>query len=217
MYNSRNSHFWIIFIVTLFIFSYTAYFLAERFYLWSSYIGIIAGGLLFFLVIIPFTVYLADMLMKFTIDKNLYNKSVFKFLLAFMVILPIALVSITVYNEYREKNLTTVLSYEPVHVESLDFRLDGSETWETNNDEAADELFHFLSQYHVKKMSDSEWDSDVSEVTSFEFTVYSKGDIIAASVHENRLILYSGNGGYYSVTNGPVNLEWVADYNEKYD
>ena len=219
MYNRKNGYYWIIFSFMLFIISYIYYFLAEKYHFWSSFIVILTSVLLFIVVIIPCTVYLADRLMKFTLDKNIHKKSVFKFLLAFMILLPFAFVSITIYNEYREKNLTDVLNYDKNHVKSLQFHLDGSEPWENNNDEAAKELYDFLSQYNVKKMRDSEWDSDVSKETSFRFTIYTKGDIIIASVHENRLLLFSdySNGNYYSVTNGPINTEWIANYNEKYD
>lgn len=217
MYNGKNKYFWIFFIVILFLISYFAFFLAEKFYLWSSYITIITSGLIFFVVIIPFASYLADMLMKFIIDKNIYQKSIFKFLLAFIIVLPISLISITIYNEYREKNLNDVLSYDLAHVKSLEFQLDGSPGyWKSDNIEATKELFNFLSQYDVKKMRDSEWNSDVSKETGFRFTVYTKGDIIMASVYENRLMLLS-DGKYYSVTNGPINMEWIAKYNDKYD
>lgn len=218
MYYSRNGYYWIFFIVLLFFISYIAYILGEKFYLWSSYITIIIG-LILFVAIIPFAAFLADLLMKFTIDKNLYKKSIFKFLLVFMIVLPFALVFITIYNEYREKNLSNVLGYNPAHVKSMEFHLEGSSTfWKNNNHEAVLELYNFLSQYHVKKMRDSEWDRDVSKETGFWFTIYTKGDIIRVSVYENRLILYGGrNSDYFSVTNGPIDMEWIANYNDKYD
>ncbi|MBO8155501.1 MAG: hypothetical protein H0Z32_03475 [Bacillaceae bacterium] len=218
MYYTRSGYYWIFFNVILFFISYIGYLLGEKLYLWSSYITIIIG-LILFVAIIPFAAYLADLLMKFTIDKNIYKKSIFKFFLVGMIVLPIALVSMTIYNEYREKNLSNVLGYDPSHVKSMEFHLEGSSPfWKNNNHEAVLELYNFLSQYHVKKMRDSEWDRDVSKETGFWFTIYTKGDIIRVSVYENRLILYGGrNSDYFSVTNGPIDMEWIANYNDKYD
>ncbi|TFD99447.1 hypothetical protein [Jeotgalibacillus salarius] len=216
MYTSKNSYYWIYFIIICSLLLYAGYFLGEEFHLWSSYVGITAGVLVLLIIIIPLTAYLADKLMKFTADKDLHEKRMFKFSLAFMMVLPVALVAGTIYNEYREKNLTNVLDYSPEHVEVmlLDSEV-SSVQWEVSHAKAAKELFDFLKQYDVKKMRMTEWDTDVSEESRFVFTIYTKNDIIGASVYENRLILYN-EGEYYSVTNGPVDIEWMADYRDRY-
>lgn len=59
-------------------------------------------------------------------------------------------------------------------------------------------------------------DSDVSKETSFRLIIYAKGDITIVSIHEDRLSLRSNrNRGYYSVLNGPINLEWIENFNQK--
>lgn len=218
MHNRENGYYWVVFSFILFIISYVSYLLAEKLNLWSASLGVFACILILILIIIPVTKYLSDQLIKFILVREIHNKSSYKFVIMIMIIIPIAIISTTFYNEYKEKNLTTLLGEEPTHVESLEFRLDGSEVWRNNSEEVFNELFDFLNQYQVKKISDSEWNSDVSKETSFKLTVYTESDIIIASVHEDRLSLLSNrNGGYYSVLNGPINIEWITNFNQKYD
>ncbi|WP_422122438.1 hypothetical protein DHX103_11585 [Planococcus sp. X10-3] len=215
MYKNRSGYYWMYFFFIVFIISYIGFYVAEQFYLWSAFIGILLIVLVFFLAIIPFADYLANRLSRITEEKELYEKGAFKFVLAFIVILPLALITFSLYNEYGEKNLTKALSYDPSHVEIVQF-MGNSGAWKNNGNEAARELHDFFTQYDVKKMSDSDWDSDVSRETGFTVTLYTKDDIIIASIYENRMQLLN-DGNYYSVVNGPIDMEWVAAYNEKYN
>ncbi|WP_339216651.1 hypothetical protein [Ornithinibacillus sp. FSL M8-0202] len=75
-----------------------------------------------------------------------------------------------------------------------------------------------MSQYNVKKISNNDWNSDVSKELSFRFTMITKNDVIAVSIHEDRLSFHGNhNRGYYSVINGPVNTQWVKIFNDKYN
>lgn len=217
MHKNRNGYFWIFFIVLLFIISYMGYFLADKFYLWNSFIGIIISGLLFFVAIIPFTAYVAAIITKFTAEQDLHKKRLFKLWMGIIIAIPFALLSITVYSEYGEKNLNNALNLDLANVESLEFHLDGnSNVWQTKKDDAAKELVDFLSHYSVKKINEREWNSDVSKEIGFMLTVFKKNDIVMTSIYESRLVLYS-DGDYYSVINGPIDMEWIATYNEKYE
>ena len=217
MYKNRSGYYWMYFIFILFIISYIGFYVGEQFYLWSSFVGILLSVLVFFLAIIPFTAYLAKRISRFMEEKELHDKGAFKLVPVFIVILPLALITFSLYNEYGEKNLTKALSYDPSQLESVEFSSDGnSAVWEISSDDAASELHNFFNQYDVKKMKDSDWDSDVSKETGFKLTLYTKDGIIMASIYENRMRLLSG-GDYYSVVNGPIDMEWVAVYNEKYN
>jgi hypothetical protein len=218
MQNKKSWHYWIIFIFLLFIFSYINYALANEFYIWSAAIGILTNVLIFLVVIIPFTAYLSNRIVTFIQSKNMQKRSAFRFILVAMILLPIAVVALTIYDEYREKSLLNVIGDKSSDVELLEFHLDGSEYWQSENEEAIEELFDFLGQYNVKKISNHDWDSDVSKELSFRFTVFTENDINIVSIHENRLsILSRNNSGYYSIMDEPVNLEWITSFNEKYD
>ncbi|MEN2766763.1 hypothetical protein [Ornithinibacillus xuwenensis] len=217
MHNIKR-HYWIIFIFVLFAISYLNYLLAIEFQIWSATLGIFANVLIFLVVIIPFTAYLSNQIHTFTLSRNIQEKSAFKFLLLVLIVLPVVIVSLTIYNEYKEKSLINIIGYDSEQVESLEFHLDGSKYWRNTNEEAIEELFDFLSQYNVKKISNNDWNSDVSKVLSFRFTMFTKNDVIAVSIHEDRLSFHgNNNSGYYSVINGPVNTQWVKVFNEKYN
>ncbi|MFD1030274.1 hypothetical protein [Metaplanococcus flavidus] len=217
MYRSRSGYYWMYFIFILFIFSYIGFYVAEQYYLWSAFIGILFGVMVFFLALIPFTDYLANRLSRFTEEKELHAKGAFKFVLAFIVILPLALIAFSLFDEFGEKNLTKALSYVPGDVETVEFMSDGNAgVWQNSSKEAAAELHDFFGQYEVKKMSDSDWDSDVSKETGLMLTLHMKNHIIIAYIYENRMHLLN-DGNYYSVMNGPIDMEWVAEYNERYN
>lgn len=215
MYKNRDWYYWILFSVILFFISYFAYFIAVKFYLSSSYIGLIIGVMAFLVFIIPVSTFLASLLMKFIMHNKIDKKSSFKFIIAIIIILPIGLVAITNYNEYKVKNLENILRFDPTKVESMSFIFDGNIAWENSDVEASKELYNFLSQYKVKKMRNNEWDGDVSKETGFIFTASTKSAIIIVSVFENRLM--RSDAGHYLVTNGPIDMEWIVKYNEKYN
>lgn len=133
-----------------------------------------------------------------------------------MILFPVALVSLTFYIEYKEKSLIQVASFDPEDVDYLEINIG----WDYKNTgdyvEDAKKLHDFLSQYKVKKMRYSEWDNDVSKEKGFVFTVETNNNRLSASVYENRMIIYS-DGGYYSVTNGPIDMEWIYDFVERED
>lgn len=197
----------------LFVFSYTGFYIVEEFYLLSAFIGILLVVAVFFLSIIPLTDIIATRLARYTEERGVHKKGGFKLVPVFMVILPIALITFSIINEYGEKNLTKALDYEPDNVEMVEFQ-GISGMWQNESEEAAAVLYDFIGQYSVKKIS--YWDNDDSREEGFILTLYTGNDIIMATIYENRMLLHS-DGNYYSVVNGPIDMDWVAAYNEKFN
>lgn len=185
----------------------------EEFYLLSAFIGVLLVAVVFFLAIIPLTDIMAKRISRLTEEKGLHKRGAFKLVPAFMIILPLALITYSFMNEYGEKNITKALSYNPGNVEMVEFQ-GISDMWQNDSEEAATELFDFIGQYNVKKIS--YWDNDVSGEEGVMLTLYTGNDIIMASIYENRMLLHS-NGNYYSVVNGPIDMDWLAEYNERYN
>lgn len=72
----------------------------------------------------------------------------------------------------------------------------------------AEELMDFLSQYSVKKMKSSDWDTDVSNEDGFYLVVYGENPSVIG-IFEERLI---ADDAYYELVNGPIDMEWVEGY-----
>lgn len=135
-------------------------------------------------------------------------KKIRKITILIAVILAI-LIIITV-NNYREKGLDDVISYDIANFNYLIINGD----LKTDKKEYAKGLKKLLGQYRVKKMKDREWDSDVSKEKGVSITIYIKDKPIMASIYEYRVVFYN-DGDYYKVINGPINMDWVDKmYNE---
>lgn len=160
--------------------------------------------LLYLLGLIPLTVFLAERLAVFALNKGLGRSKKINILIAVMILLPILLFSLYRYNDYSEKKLDEVIS---MNTNNMDYVIINDE-WISDNKEHIEALTVFLSQYDVKKMEDHEWDSDVSNERGIRITIYSKGNPVGASIYENRLLYYN-SGDYYQVINGPIDMNWV--------
>ncbi|KQL54179.1 hypothetical protein AN964_12185 [Heyndrickxia shackletonii] len=138
------------------------------------------------------------------------------------LIIGLALITIIIiyfiknYYGYREKALDDVISYDIKNFESLVFN-EGVEQFErrTDNKAHAEKFNDFLSQYRVKKMKDSEWNGNVSKEKGFLVTIYTTRGPIMASIYEHRLTFYN-DGAYYKVINGPIDIDWVKVYIDKF-
>ncbi|WP_456278825.1 hypothetical protein [Bacillus sp. AK128] len=131
-----------------------------------------------------------------------------------IVVVIIVFLSIKYFNDHREKGLDDVISYDISNFESLSFN-EGTERfeWKTDKKEHAEEFKDFLNQYRVKRMKDSEWNSDVSQEEGFIVNIYSKGKQIpiTASIYEKRVHFFN-EGNYYKVINEQIDIEWVKNY-----
>ncbi|MCG7345957.1 hypothetical protein MHZ92_17735 [Sporosarcina sp. ACRSL] len=118
----------------------------------------------------------------------------------------------TIYDDHREKGLDDLLTYNASNFEAMDFRFS---KWRTEETEPVEELIEFLSQYRVKKMKDSEWDSNVSGEKGFQVMIYLKGKTTGASIYENRIMSFN-DPVYYKVLNGPIDMGWIDAFEDKY-
>ncbi|MFA9558526.1 hypothetical protein ACERII_14560 [Evansella sp. AB-rgal1] len=167
--------------------------------------------LFYLLVLIPLTIYLSEKLVKY----SLTNGRKGKVFLSLLIIVPITVFSLNLFDVYREKGLDEVINYRESNFESLVFNEGNPEyEWRTDNKEQAEEIRNFLSQYRVKRMKDREWDSDVSSEKGVRITVYTKGNPIITSIYEER-VLDVGSGPYW-VVNGPIDVEWLINYMEEH-
>jgi len=118
------------------------------------------------------------------------------------------------YNEYKEKNLGDLYAYNESSFESLEFEYIGNDPWSSNEKQPMEELTEFLSQYQVKKMKYSEWDSNLSGEKGFwAYTRYGKDKLVMVSIFGDRLIL---SNEYYKVVNGSIDMNWIESFNKKY-
>lgn len=116
-----------------------------------------------------------------------------------------------VYDDHREKGLDDLITYKASNFKTMEINFD----WRTEEKEPVEELMEFLGQYRVKKMKDSEWDSNVSGEKGFQLMIYSKGKTTGASIYENRILSFN-HTSYYKVLNGPIDMEWIDAFEEKY-
>ncbi|MDV2580918.1 hypothetical protein [Alkalibacillus haloalkaliphilus] len=161
---------------------------------------------IYFIVIIPLTLYGTEKVLKYAISKG-------KALTLLLMATPVLIISLYFYNEYREKSLDQVISYDEDDIHALVFHEGHEEEWRTDEREHADKLNEFLSQYQVKRVRHRDWDSDVSNENGFRITIYSDGRPILASVYEERML--DVGTGPYKVVNGPIDIEWVENFIEE--
>src|SRR5690606_38179317 len=203
----------IFFILLLMVNSYLYYLLYRNlahFVPWHPhYIVDIIYVLLFFIIVIPVSAFLSEKLAIYSVKKGLGNDRYFKIFTTVMIMVPILLFAFMVFHDYKEKDLDDVIRFNTAEVDYYMIN-DEKVTGETLHGKV---LKDFLSQYRVKKMKDREWDSDVSKEKGFRITIYSNGKPISANIYENRLH-FKNSGEYYTVLNGPIDVEWVEEYQE---
>lgn len=175
-------------------------------WIYGSFIPDPLGYLAVFLIVIPASLLTARLLVvKIPMPFHLIG-----------IIGVVLLFSWNVYDDHREKGLDELFTYQDSNFNALVFM---GPDWRTEDREAAEELMEFLSRYRVKKMSDSDWDSEwdrnVSGEIGFSFMIYSKGKGTGASIYKNRLMSYN-NPSYYKVLNGPIDMKWVEAFEEKH-
>ncbi|MDN4608763.1 hypothetical protein [Sporosarcina highlanderae] len=124
----------------------------------------------------------------------------------------VLLFSWNVYDDHREKGLDDLITYKSSKFKAMELNFSDSRMEDT---EPVEELMEFLGRYRVKKMKDTEWDSNVSGEKGFQVMIYLKGKTTGASIYENRLLSFN-HSSYYKVLNGPVDMEWIDAFKEKH-
>ncbi|WP_217588400.1 hypothetical protein [Lentibacillus saliphilus] len=162
---------------------------------------------LYCIIVIPLSGYLSNILTTFAVSKGLVTRQTMLIPIAVMIAIPV----IFVVNDYKEKDLNEVISFniDKVDYVQIDHRL------RTDELEDAKTLSELLSQYRVKKMKDREWNSDVSKEKGYTITIYPKdSNPIIASIYEDRL--HTNDGDYYEVVNGPIDMSWFDKLYDQY-
>lgn len=198
-------------IITL---TFSMYLVGDYLNINGSLWGLVLGLFILFAGIVPFALWSA---MKFVdvVDKRQWKKTgTYRTILAGMVLVPVLLISASIYNEYRVKSLESVFDFHPEKAQHLQFDLAG-DMYVIEDKQALAEWKTFLNQYDVKKMSDREWDADVSNEQHFMISIVLDNHWTGGSVSENRLINF-GDMDYYEVVNGPIDMKWVNNFIEKY-
>uniref|UniRef100_UPI00054D6462 hypothetical protein n=1 Tax=Halalkalibacter wakoensis TaxID=127891 RepID=UPI00054D6462 len=115
--------------------------------------------------------------------------------------------SFKMFNDYREKSLDSIISYDASNFDSL---LVNFELF-TDNKEHAEDLSEFLSQYRVKKISKNEYERDLKETKGFHvFVNPQKGKTTMSFIYGDLLHLFDSS--YYKVLNGPIDMDWVNHF-----
>ena len=115
-------------------------------------------------------------------------------------------IAYNIYDEHREKALDELIGFSPTNFHMMEFNYDSHLRVEDRM--KAEELMDFLSQYSVKKMKSSDWDTDVSNEDGFYLVVYGENPSVIG-IFEKRLI---ADDAYYELVNGPIDMEWVEGY-----
>ncbi len=130
-----------------------------------------------------------------------------------LLLVALTLFSFKIYNDNREKGMDDLINYNIKDFEAVLINQDTI----SYKKEHAEQLVEFMSEYRVKKMKDSEWDSNVSKVKGFDVTFISKkGNPVIAHIYENRLIFLNG-GDYYHIVNGPIDTAWVEEFTKEFE
>ncbi|HWL24617.1 MAG TPA: hypothetical protein VNR38_12860 [Ureibacillus sp.] len=148
-------------------------------------------------------------------DKKLRN-----YLIAIIVI-SILLSLKTIYDN-RERSLADVMKYNQRDFNSLlftqnikEYKFKSDNWWSTHDNEPVEELMAFLSQYRVKKIKEDEFNQRNKNEIGIEFAIFNYvKDSKVVGIHENTVDLDIGE--YYIVLNGPIDMEWISNYHEKY-
>lgn len=165
----------------------------------------------YLLGVIPLTAFLSEKLSSYLLIRVLRNQTSFIIFSTLLILIPVAIFSLNVINENKEKPLDSLFGYNSANFESMIIKLSSDEVYETKDAADADEFIDFLSQYSIKKMRDSEWDGDVSNENGILITFYksNRDTPIMLNLYENRIHLLVGD--YYNVTNTPIDINRLKE------
>ncbi|MEK4565508.1 hypothetical protein MKX54_12590 [Alkalihalobacillus sp. FSL R5-0424] len=165
----------------------------------------------YLLGVIPLTAFVSEKLSSYLLIRVLRNQTSFIIFSTLLILIPVAIFSVNVINENKEKPLDSLFDYHSANFESIIIEISSDEVYETKDATDADEFIDFLSQYSIKKMRDSEWDGDVSNENGVLITFYknNRDSPIMLSLYETRMSQWDGN--YYHVTSTPVDINHLKE------
>lgn len=189
--------------VLFFLFYFKVFAFVWNQWVYGSFILDLLGNIFIIFIVTPVAFLTARFLvMKIPVTYHMFG-----------IIVIVLLFSWNVYDDHREKSLVDLISYQPSSFTMM--TAFGISDWRTEELEAVEELKGFLSKYRVKKIRDSEWDSNVSGEEGFSFMIHMEGKSTGASIYESRILSYN-KSSYYKVLNGPIDMEWIESFKEKY-
>lgn len=190
------------------------------FYIFELFISPSSNEYLYFLpfilIVLPITVLLSDKITKVTLDKDIQRKKSYKFFMSGAIIISLAFNVYLLIDDNRVKNVDELIKYEAFNDFSFQMFTDTdvNHSLYTSHQEPVEELIDFLSQYQVKKISRSKWEQNANNEKGFMFSITSGNKMFVATVFNDRLA--QNNGNYYKVINGPIDMEWIENFYEKY-
>lgn len=134
----------------------------------------------------------------------------------------IVIISLRTINENRERNFDDLIPYKHRNFETISFRKEitiedttRAADWVSRDQDQADELMNFLSQYRLKKISNETFNERLSdnEEGIFDFFItHSRGTVAIVNVQGDVVHIF---GNYYEVLNGPIDMEWISKFDDK--
>lgn len=207
----REKRYWVIFGSVLIALATVFYLSAYNYLNGTPFLAFFLSIIILFVVVIPVARVFARKFERVTTEKA---KSKYTFVAVGIAVITSASLVFSIYDEYRVKSLDSAFDFHPEKALHLQFDLAG-DMYVIEDKQAIAEWKTFLNQYDVKKMSDREWDADISNEQHFMISIFFDNHWTGGSVSENRLINF-GDMDYYEVVNGPIDMEWVNNFIEKY-
>ncbi|MED3654952.1 hypothetical protein P4489_11615 [Heyndrickxia sporothermodurans] len=129
------------------------------------------------------------------------------------------IISFQFWNDHRERNLAELIRFNPHDFAYIGFtmnKIPENKTfeWITEKVKPANELIETIGMYRVIRITEKEYNKALSE-EKFEFTISHK-TMPESIVFGTRNYLHILPGNYYKVLNGPIKMEWIRSYSEKY-
>lgn len=207
--------FWMFFVVMFFIGISILGFLFQYLIPYNSFNNLLVI-FLDVIVVIPLSAVLAEKCKNEALRRGLKHNKNFKIFMTSIVAVMILFISITTFNHVRERDLDDLIGYTSIDFDSLGFTTDWEHVpenkgyeWVANQKETVNELLAFLSQYRVKRHEAD----NMSGRTSFEFIINHRitNSSMVHVLNEKDIRI---NHDLYEVVNGPIDMEWIRDFNQ---
>ncbi|HSI66171.1 MAG TPA: hypothetical protein VK947_02070 [Planococcus sp. (in: firmicutes)] len=138
-------------------------------------------------------------------------------LIVVITILLILIITVIASISFKEPTLGKVLATNSEDFKSFEFVKHGEDLseWQSTDKSQFDELINFLENYEVEKMDNTEWNSDVSKEEGFVVSIHSQESSLVASIYKERLVIYEDGGYYYYIKNGPIDMQWIQEFDNQ--
>jgi len=147
------------------------------------------------------------------------------FIIVISLILIISFILIKKYNDNRISSLEEVIYYSPKIFKTLGFTNRGVEVpeekaseWEISDKDGVKELLEFLSSYNVKKANEERVMEHWNDYNRIRFEIYhqKKKTSKVSRVYLFDNYVYIMNNGYYELKDGPVDMDWLSEFSDRY-